>query len=178
METLQQISNIIVLIAGVLGAITTIYVFFSKPTKGLKKKISNYLENLFSVLLDQKIPTYFLEHDLETRERYKQDREAYLNEIVRTVEKHFDEVIKKISANDTTQNERIDDLTTSMRDLLRLQISNLYYAKKDIKQLTMYEKEMLDLCYKQYIHFNGNSDIPRKYSRMSNWEIVDDDVDD
>ena len=176
--SLEQLSDFIILIAGVCGAITTIYVFFSKPTKGLKKKFSDYIYNTFQTLLDENMPKYLLEHDLETREKYKADRQKYLEEISNTIEAHYKKLLEEVMKTQENQSQKIDEIYDGLRSVLRVQIATIYHENLENKTLTSFERELLEMCYKQYTNFKGNSETTRKYKIMSEWPTVDDPADD
>ena len=85
---LGVICDVIILVAAVLVAITNIYNFFANSGKGIKKKVDEVRteqENELNARIDTRLkivlPDILLKHDLETREKYRADREKYLQEI-------------------------------------------------------------------------------------------------
>jgi hypothetical protein len=111
MGNLSVLCDIIILVAAVLVAITNIYNFFFRSGKFIKKKVDQAEEtkeaefNLkvdervklvaqpmidssvrtltasFEGLLDKHLPGRLVAHDLETRKKYLEDRQRYLEEI-------------------------------------------------------------------------------------------------
>jgi len=76
--SLEQLCDYIILAGAVVMAVYNIIKVFAKPTSIFKrKKEKEYSENL-KRNLDNLIPKYLEEHDLETRDRYLVDRQKYL----------------------------------------------------------------------------------------------------
>lgn len=76
-----EIVDYIILFAALLGAIYKIWDFFAKPTSKLKQKALEKEKKHIGAVLDEKLPDILYKHDLETRDKYKGDRQKYLNEI-------------------------------------------------------------------------------------------------
>ena len=165
---ISQIVDVIILIGALCTAIYKIWEFFAKPTSTLKKKKSEKERNLILGVLDEVLPQKLLEHDLETRGKYKADRENYLNEIK-------DEVIKIVGGTITQNAEDLEALKISARNALREKIMDIYHRNKATRTLTEYEREALDQYYKDYKALGGNSYIDKRYNRMLRWEVIYDD---
>jgi hypothetical protein len=114
------------------------------------------------------MPTILYNHDLETRDKYKSDRQNYLNEIKA-------EVLSEVSEDIVKNNEVIEALKISARDVLREKIMAIYHKNKSTRTLSEYEKEALDQYYKDYKALLGNSYIDKRYKRMCKWTVVYDD---
>lgn len=197
MITVSTICDIIILVAAVCVAITNIYKFFSNGGKGVKDKIdqarqeqiqaekARILETIAEVNKDQKdarkaeiiailedqLPVYLLKHDLETREKYKRDREKYLEDIKKEVVR---EVGEQLSTIDHIQVD-IEALADSAKDVLREKIMAMYHKNKRARELEEHEKEALTQYYKDYKAIGGNSYIDKYYARMCTWTIIPDD---
>jgi Mg2+/Co2+ transporter CorB len=79
-----KIMTPVILIGGIIVAINTILKACGKPIDFFKKrKNKENKEEAQRVLniLKETLPEMFYEHDLETRKKYRGDRENYLNEI-------------------------------------------------------------------------------------------------
>jgi hypothetical protein len=72
--TLGGVVDLIILIGALCAAIYKIWEFFAKPTSTLKKRKEEKELSRLRAVLDEELPKRFLEHDLETKEKYKSDR--------------------------------------------------------------------------------------------------------
>jgi hypothetical protein len=90
----------------------------------------------FETLLDKYLPTRLVEHDLETRKKYLEDRQKYLCDIK-------DEVVAtmkdRISAVDTHE-EQMNVFTEVLKELLRERIMEIYRRNKSLRQLEEHER--------------------------------------
>lgn len=89
MEIIQLICNGIILISAVIIATKNIAEMLGKPIKLVKKKSDIEFKYKVLAILNEILPKRFEEHDLETRERYLADRQAYLEEIKKAVIKEI-----------------------------------------------------------------------------------------
>lgn len=168
---LQEVCNWIILIGGVTVAIINIFKFFGKPiTFFKKKKDKEYQENLKKAL-DDIIPEYLEQHDLQTRDRYLADRLRYLKEIKESVLKDTKDILEEIKELSIEQSKNLEKLNQSSKDVLRQKIMAIYHQYKDCRKMPIFVKEALDELYKDYKSQEGNSYIDKYYKRMSNWEI-------
>jgi hypothetical protein len=108
------------------------------------------------------------DHDLKTRDKYKNDRQNYLNEIKA-------EVIKEIGDDIKSNTETIDALVISAKDVLREKIMAIYHKNKYNRSMTEYEREALNQYYVDYKALKGNSYIDKRYNRMDKWRVIFDD---
>lgn len=164
---IEQICNWIVLISAVTIAVTNIFRFFGKPIVFAKKKSLEEEKKRFCIYLQEELPSMLLSHDLETRDKYKSDRERYLKEISDCVTENMTKIISK-------QNTNIDILTRSSKDVLREKIMAIYHKNKERRLLECYEREALDQYYIDYKAMNGNSYIDKYYSIMKKWGVLPD----
>ena len=172
--SISQFCDIIILVSALCIAITNIYNFFAKPTTKLKKKKTEELNNQISDILDKKLPEILLEHDLETRQKYLNDRQNCLNEIKTEVLTNVKDTLDNIYKLNLEQNESIKTLSQGNKDMLRQRIMDIYYTYRDEKKLPIHKKEALDELYKDYKAEGGNSYIDKYHNRMKTWEIYDD----
>ena len=168
---LSQIVDLIILLGAVCGAAYKIWDFFAKPTSKLKSKLQAHRTEQIKAILDEELPARFVAHDLETREKYKADRQQYLNDIK-------DEVIKTVGVNISQNASDLEALKISARDVLREKIMAIYHKNKHTRAMTEYEREALTQYYKDYKALNGNSYIDKRHERMKRWETVYDDFTD
>ena len=166
--TVGEIVDYIILFAALLGAIYKIWDFFATPTSKLKQKAEEKEKQRIGAVLDEKLPKILYDHDLETRDKYKGDRQNYLNEIKA-------EVLKEIGDDMKTNTETIEALVISTKDVLREKIMAIYHKNKYNRTFTEYEREALNQYYIDYKALNGNSYIDKRYNRMDKWKVIFDD---
>ena len=178
---LSQIVDFVILAAALAMAITNLYNFFAKPTAKFKQKRRQQEKEQIQEVLDEELPEILLKRDLETRDRYKNDRQKYLEEIKQEVLlslskiiNNLDDAIKDIREMNKEQNEKIETLAKSSRDVLREKIMAIYHKGKHTKTITMYDKEALNQYYIDYKAEKGNSYIDKYYKRMQMWTVIDD----
>ena len=169
---LGDIVDLIILIGALCTAIYKIWDFFAKPTSKLKQKKKERERARIKAVLDEELPQRFYDHDLDTRDRYRADRENYLNEIK-------NEVIKTIGGSISQNSTDLEALKISARDVLREKIMAIYHKNKHDRAMSEYEREALIQYYKDYKALNGNSYIDGRYERMRKWDTVyDESLDD
>ena len=118
------------------------------------------------------MPAILYNHDLETRDKYRADRENYLQEIKA-------EVISEIGQEVLDNKDTIETLKISARDVLREKIMAIYHKNRRNRTMSEYEREALNQYYKDYKALLGNSYIDKRYARMDKWEVIyDEDLDD
>ena len=166
--TVGELVDYIILGGAFVGALYKIYEFFAKPTSKIKQRAINKEKERIGAVLDEKLPTILYNHDLKTRDKYKSDRQNYLNEIKAEV---LAEIGDEVSANTKT----IEALVISAKDVLREKIMAIYHKNKYNRTLTEYEREALNQYYVDYKALYGNSYIDKRYNRMDKWKVIYDD---
>lgn len=175
---LEQICDWIILLGAVSVALLNIIKFFAKPTSFLKRKKHEEFQNNLKKALDKIMPTYFEDHDLETRDKYLNDRKRYLEEITQEVLNNTKDVLEEIKEMNIEQSENLRILNQGSKDVLRQKIMSIYHQYKKEQRMPIYAKEALDELYKDYKAQGGNSYIDKYYKRMSLWEVYLEDEDD
>lgn len=168
--SIGEIVDYIILFAALLGAIYKIYEFFAKPTSKLKQRKELKEKARIRAVLNETLPTILQTRDLQTRDKYKSDRQNYLNEIK-------DEILKEISDDIRTNTNTIDALVISAKDVLREKIMGIYQKNRYSRTMTEYEREALNQYYVDYKALKGNSYIDKRYARMDKWKVIYDDND-
>lgn len=166
--TVGELVDYIILGGALVGALYKIYEFFAKPTSKIKQRAINKEKERIGAVLDEKLPIILYNHDLKTREKYKNDRQNYLNEIKAQV---LAEIGGEVSSNTKT----IDALVISAKDVLREKIMAIYHKNKYNRTLTEYEREALNQYYIDYKALHGNSYIDKRYNRIDKWKVIYDD---
>lgn len=157
LDFLQTLCDIIILIGATIVAITNISKFFGKP-----------------VLLFQK------KQDKEFKEKFKKELREELPELIsdgtisELLLKEISPVLQEIKELNIQQNERIEILANSSKDVLREKIMGIYNAGKKTKTLTQHQREALTQYYKDYKAEHGNSYIDNYWNRMTTWATIDD----
>ena len=166
--TISELVDYIILIAALLGAVYKIWDFFARPTSKLKQKALAKEKKRIGAVLDEKLPQILYQHDLETRDKYKSDRQKYLNEIKT-------EILAEIGDDISTNTKTVEALVISAKDVLREKIMAIYHKNRFNRTMTEYEREALNQYYIDYKALNGNSYIDKRYNRMNKWKIIFDD---
>ena len=166
--TVGELVDYIILGGALCGAIYKIYEFFATPTSKIKQKAINRERERIGAVLDEKLPEILYQHDLETRDKYKGDRQNYLNEIKA-------EVIKEVGDDIDANSQTIEALVISAKDVLREKIMAIYHKNKYNRTMTEYERESLNQYYIDYKALHGNSYIDKRYNRMDKWKVIYDD---
>lgn len=197
---LGMICDIIILAAAVLVAISNIYKFFANSGKGLKKKVDEVtaekeaefnakvderaklvaqpmidsavrtLTASFEGLLDKHLPERLVAHDHETRRKYLEDRQRYLDEIKNEVITVLQDRIDAVDEHD----EQMVVFTEVLKELLRERIMEIYRRNKTKRQLEDHERYELKQAYTSYKSIKGNSYIDGYYETMEGWDTVPD----
>lgn len=168
--TVGELVDYIILGGALCGAVYKIYEFFATPTSKIKQKAINRERERIGAVLDEKLPGILHQHDLETRDKYKGDRQKYLEEIKA-------EVVKEIGDDLKTNTETVEALVISTRDVLREKIMGIYHKNKYNRTMTEFEREALNQYYIDYKALKGNSYIDKRYNRMDKWRVIYDDDD-
>lgn len=173
---LSPITDDVIMIAAVLSAITVVCTFFTTILKniGVFKKKAEEKENArLKALLDELMPEYLLQHDLQTKEKYLSDRQRYLQEISTEVLSHTEKDLRVIKELTEDQSKIIDLLRRNTLDVLRQKIENIYYEYRNKKAFPIYVAENLEELYYDYREGGGNHHIVKLYERMQTWEQYD-----
>lgn len=168
---MQDICNWIILLGAVTVAIINIFKFFGKPISFFKKKKDSEYHKTLKKSLDEIMPTYFEQHDLQTRDKYLKDRLNYLKEIKNAVLNDIKDILAEIRQLSIEQSKNLEKLNQSSKDILRQKIMSIYHQYKEYRKMPLFAKEALDELYKDYKAQGGNSYVDKYYSRMNNWEI-------
>lgn len=174
METLQMLCNLIILIGGACVAVKNISEWLGKPIRIFRKRSDENFKNRVVEVLNEVLPEILLNHDLDTRTKYLNDRQNYLNEIKDEVLLNIKDELEQI----THLTEQYKSLVISAKDVLREKIMAVYHKNKKDRNMTLHEKEALDQYYIDYKAMKGNSYIDKYYTRMTKWSIIEDDYSD
>ena len=176
LKLLQDICNWIILLGAVAVAVINILKFFGKPVSFFKKKKDKEYQQMLKKSLDEIMPNYFEQHDLQTRDKYLGDRMNYLKEIKKSVLEDTKDILEEIRKLSIEQSKNLEKLNQSSKDVLRQKIMTIYHQYKEHRKIPVFAKEALDELYKDYKSQGGNSYIDKYYNRMKNWNIIDENL--
>ena len=134
--TLGSVVDLIILFGAFCAAVYKIWDFFAKPTNALKQKREAKEKQRIKEVLDAELPPILKKHDLETRDKYKADRQQYLKEIK-------EEVLEEVSDPISQNADDLEALKISAKDVLREKIMAVYHRNKRERTLPEHEKEAL-----------------------------------
>jgi hypothetical protein len=134
--TLSGVVDLIILIGALCGAIYKIWDFFAKPTSRIKQRREEREKARIIAVLDEVLPDKLKAHDLETRDRYKADRQQYLLDIK-------EEVVKALGGSVNQNKEDLEALIISAKDVLREKIMAIYHEYKAERAFPTHKKEAL-----------------------------------
>lgn len=167
------ICTAIVLFVSTVTSLITLWNILKKPAEAYKEKQDNDLKTKISETLNEVLPEILTKHDLETRDKYKADREKYLGEIKSATLTDIQGELSQVKLLGL----QYESLVITTKDMLRENIMKIYINNRDDKALTVLDRERLDQFYKDYKSLKGNSYIDKYYNRMLKWKIIDDDYD-
>ena len=165
--------DVIILVAAVCVAVSQIWGFLAKGSKKAKQALDDAQKEQIKVVLKELLPDALRAHDLEVRDRYKADRQRYLEEIKKQV---ADELGCEVSTVVSVK-ENVDRLVDHAKNELREKILTIFHRNKKNRSLEEHEREALEQYYKDYKMLKGNSFIDRYYNKMQCWETIPDDFD-
>ena len=160
----QQICNWIILIGGVAAALLAIWKIIDPPHKFFKKRHEQKFHEEFTREMDQTMPQLQMIQE-----------QSIQNMIAKEFEVQVKPLVDNVVETNKAQNEKLDLLVGTTRDLLRERILQIYEENKLDKVLTRSEKEALDELFNDYKRVNGNGYVKKVYERMENWIIIDED---
>lgn len=163
MEHLEAICDWIILLAATGTAIYKLIEFVSKPTSKIKQRKKEQLKEVLKEVVPPYIETY-------SKQIQPQCAKQISSQVLRSVQ----DDIKEIKAMNIKQTNQIDNMNTSLKDILRQKIMTIYHTYRKYQALPISEREKLDEFYRDYKAQNGNSYIDKYYKRMGTWETLTD----
>ena len=127
--------------------------------------------DIIVAVMKEELPDALKKHDIDLRDKYRKDREAFLHDIKDEVIDNIQDSLETVEAHET----RMTVFTEVLKELLRERIMAIYGRNRTARRLEEHEKIELERSYKSYKSINGNSYIDEYYKRMQTWEVVPDD---
>lgn len=154
-ETFKEIFNFTTLVEVFSGLMIIIFAIY----QALSKLLSNH--GIFKKKKEER----------EQKEKFKR-QEEYQDYLEKTAKKLLNSMIEDLKKTNHEQNERLDKLVDSSNDMLRKEITKIYYKYLQHKKIPRYMKEELFILYQDYRRQNGNSFVKEIFEEMKNWEVV------
>lgn len=101
----------------------------------------------------------------KAHEQYQRFTDEFVNSFVPPLVQQFKDQDEKLF-------QKIDQLRNSSNDLLRKDMTDIYYKYLPYKKILQYEKECFIKLYDDYTRQDGNSYIQHIYTEMMSWEVV------
>lgn len=106
------------------------------------------------------------------KEKEKQAHEQYKRFTNDFVESFVPPLIKQFTEQDEKLLEKLDKLTQSSNDLLRKDMTDIYYKYLPYRKILQYDKESFLKLYHDYAAQGGNTYITDVYNELKDWEVV------
>ena len=68
--------------------------------------------------------------------------------------------------------ETAEKTSVAVVDLMRNEITKIYYKRQDVGELYEYERQSLDKMYQGYHEAGGNSFVDDIYAQMRKWKVI------
>lgn len=105
----------------------------------------------------------------EARERRQKEEKEKHQALVTAVS---DEVVLKMEPRFEKLDEKIDKMTISSNDLLRIKINDVYYRYNRYKKILRYDKENCSKMVQDYFAQDGNTYVHDLWDEICSWEVV------
>lgn len=99
-------------------------------------------------------------------EQYKEFTDEFIKQFVPPLVKKFEESDDKILA-------KLDTVITSSNDLLRKEMTDIYYRYLPYKKILQYDKKQFIRLREDYKAQDGNSYIDEIWKEIQNWTVVE-----
>lgn len=107
----------------------------------------------------------------EAQEKAKRQAE-YREQMGTLIEELIIPIIDDIKETNVSQDESLKQLKESSNDMLRREITNVYYKYLPYKKISRYTKEELFHLVNDYQKQGGNTFVKEIFDEMKTWEIV------
>lgn len=114
-------------------------------------------------------------------QKMKEEKEQMKREIAHKQYREFTDefvnsfvppLMKQLTDQDEKLNSKIDLLTKSSNDLLRMDMNEIYYRYLPYKKILDYDRKCFIKLYDDYVEQGGNSYIQDINTELRSWEIV------
>lgn len=108
------------------------------------------------------------------KRKEKQDQQKKLEDekYQKYIEDTSDLVLSKFTDSISGIETKLDNLTASSNDLLRIRINDIYYRYNHYKKILRYDKENCAKLITDYETQGGNSYVHDLWAEICSWEVV------
>lgn len=166
---ISTLCNWIIVIGGVVGAITAIYQFFIKATKPFKERTEKKEQEKIKKVTDP------LAAKIEAMHSTINNLEQDMKDIKAVNTAQTDEIRQTVQSVKRIQEKFEDtaaDFERIQRDSIRLNLIKIYYEYQPYKKILDYEKKAFVELYKDYEELHGNSYVKTIYDEVNTWKVV------
>lgn len=119
---------------------------------------------------------YFKEKKEKKKQEEKEERALEREEAFDVfTKKVITPMIQELKSENDFQNKRMEQLIQSSNDMMRYEITKIYYKYHPYKKIPIFVKESLTHLYNNYSAQNGNTFIQGIVKEMDNWTITNTD---
>lgn len=97
--------------------------------------------------------------------QYQEFTDAFVKEFVPPLIKQFEQADQQIL-------DKLDIIIESQKDILRKQMTDIYYKYLPYKKILQYDKKCFIKLYHDYEALNGNSYITEIWNEIQTWDVV------
>ena len=97
--------------------------------------------------------------------QYKMFTDAFVKEFVPPLIKQFEEADKEIV-------QKLDNLIEAQKDVLRKEMTDIYYKYLPYKKILQYDKKCFIKLYYDYGILKGNTYIDEIWAEIQTWDVV------
>lgn len=98
-------------------------------------------------------------------EQYQEFTDAFVKEFVPPLVKQFEQADQQII-------EKLDNLIEASKDMLRKEMTDIYYKYLPYKKILQYDKKCFIKLYHDYGALKGNTYIDEIWAEIQTWEVV------
>lgn len=109
------------------------------------------------------------EKELQKREAAHKQYKEFTDEFVKSF---VPPLMQQLVDQDEKLNDKIDKLTKSSNDLLRMDMNEIYYKYLPYKKILDYDRKCFIKLYDDYVDQGGNSYIQDMNKELRSWEVV------
>lgn len=106
------------------------------------------------------------------KERQDQQKKIEDEKYQKYIEDSSNLVLSKFTGSISGLETKLDNLTASSNDLLRIRINDIYYRYNHYKKILRYDKENCAKLVKDYNTQGGNSYVHDLWAEICTWEAV------
>ena len=130
-----------------------------------------------SIEMFKKLSDYFGWFKKRKNEKQEKQQKELEATIIPIIEKSIEISLKKINEQNLKQEEKLDCLIESSNDMMRHEMTKIYYKYLPYQKILQYDKESFNKLYRDYHTQHGNTFIDDINMLMTQWPVVLDEKD-